>query len=99
MTLDQIVKIQSVIDKRAIASDTLEFLNTKRYSNSKQCMIRYGDMHIDHFLRVCATEMPDNPYIEDDMENQDSTSPNLSGEEMYSFLKNKIVKEFGNGNN
>ena len=99
MTLDQIVKIQSVIDKRAIASDTLEFLNTKRYSNSKQCMIRYGDMHIDHFLRVCATEMPDNLYIEDDMENQNSISPNLSGEEMYSFLKKKIVKEFGNGNN
>ena len=108
MTLDQIVKIQSVVDKRAIASDTLEFLNTKRYSNSKQCMIRYGDMHIDHFLRVCATEMPDNHYIEDDMENQDltsvekyylKTSTNLSGEEMYSFLKNKIVKEFGNGNN
>ena len=99
MTLDQIVKLQSVIDKRAIRSDTLEFLNEQRFSESKQKHIRYGDMHIDHFLRVCATEMPDNPYIEDDMENQESTSPNLSGEEMYSFLKNKIVKEFGNGNN
>ena len=26
MTLDQIVKMQSIIDKRAIRSDTLEFL-------------------------------------------------------------------------
>ena len=34
MTLDQIVKIQQLIDKRAIASDTLQFLNTKRYSES-----------------------------------------------------------------
>ena len=52
MTLDQIVKIQQVIDKRAIASDTLQFLNTKRYSESKDEWIRFGDMHIDHFLRV-----------------------------------------------
>ena len=35
MTLDQIVKIQSIIDKRAIRSDTLEFLDKKRYSKSK----------------------------------------------------------------
>jgi hypothetical protein len=54
MTLDQIVKIQSIVDKRAIRSDTLEFLNQERFSNSKQCMIRYGDMHIDHFLTVYA---------------------------------------------
>ena len=52
MTLDQIVKIQQIIDKRSIASDTLQFLNTKRYSKSKDEWIRFGDMHIDHFLRV-----------------------------------------------
>ena len=52
MTLDQIIKIQQLIDKRAIASDTLQFLNTKRYSESKDEWIRFGDMHIDHFLRV-----------------------------------------------
>ena len=52
MTLDQIIKIQSVIDKRSIRSDTLQFLNKKRFSHSKQSDIRYGDMHIDHFLRV-----------------------------------------------
>ena len=54
MTLDQIVKMQSIIDKRAIRCDTLEFLNTKRYSNSKDEWIRFGDMHIDHFLKVVA---------------------------------------------
>ena len=52
MTLDQIIKIQSVIDKRAPRSDTLELLNEKYFSKSKQENIRYGDMHIDHFLRV-----------------------------------------------
>lgn len=50
MTLDQIVKIQSVIDKRAIRSDTLEFLECTRYSESTKKDIRYGDMHIDHFI-------------------------------------------------
>ena len=52
MTLDQIIKIQSIIDKRAIRSDTSEFLNQTRFSKSKQMNIRFGDMHIDHFLRV-----------------------------------------------
>ncbi len=54
MTLDQIVKIQSIIDKRAIRCDTLEFLNQTRYSHSKQANIRFGDMHIDHFLTVVS---------------------------------------------
>ena len=52
MTLDQAVKIQSTIDGRAIAIDTLEFLDQTYYSKSKEEWIRYGDMHIDHFLRV-----------------------------------------------
>ena len=52
MTLDQIIKIQSIIDKRSPRSDTLELLNEKYFSKSKQENIRYGDMHIDHFLRV-----------------------------------------------
>jgi len=55
MTLDQIVRIQGIIDKRAIRSDTLQFLDKTRYSHSKQANIRFGDMHIDHFLRVVAT--------------------------------------------
>ena len=84
MTLDQIVKLQSIIDKRAIRSDTLEFLNQTRYSHSKQTNIRYGDMHIDHFLKVCANSMPDN--------NEDKTK------EMFESIKKKILQEFGHGN-
>ena len=53
MTLNEIIKIQSVIDNRAIASDTLETLNNKfYYSKSKGVNIAIGDMHIDHFLRA-----------------------------------------------
>lgn len=55
MTLDQIIKIQSIIDKRAIRSDTLEFLDKERYSDSLKKTVRYGDMHIDHFLNVFLT--------------------------------------------
>ena len=51
-TLMELVKIQAVIDKRAIASDTLETLENKYYySKSKGVNIKLGDMHIDHFLR------------------------------------------------
>ena len=87
MTLDQIVKLQSVIDKRAISSDTLEFLNEQRFSESKQEHIRYGDMHIDHFLRVCANIMPN------DYSDKDKTK------EMFESIKKKILQEFSHGNN
>ena len=51
-TLMQLVKIQAVIDNRAIASDTMETLENKYYySKSKGVNIKLGDMHIDHFLR------------------------------------------------
>jgi len=52
MTLDDIIQHQRIIDKRAIRSDTKEFLDQTRFSKSKQMHIRFGDMHIDHFIRV-----------------------------------------------
>jgi len=64
MTLDQIIKIQAIIDKRSVRSDTLELLNEKRYSKSKECMIRYGDMHIDHFIRVFVNNIDDSQIKE-----------------------------------
>ncbi len=87
MTLDQIVKMQSIVDKRAIRSDTLEFLNEERYSNSKECMIRYGDMHIDHFFRVVANIMP----------NDSDTNDNKT-KEMFESIKKRILQEFNHGN-
>ena len=56
-TLLELVKIQAVIDNRAIASDTIETLETTyRYSKSKGVNIKIGDMHIDHFLRSLNLE-------------------------------------------
>jgi hypothetical protein len=52
MTLNEIVKIQSVIDNRSIASDTLKSLKkVKYYSESKKKFLSIGDMHIDHYVR------------------------------------------------
>ena len=62
MTLDDAIKHQQINDKRAIRTDTLEFLNTKRYSESKKEFIRYGDMHLDHFFRV-VNSMFDNEDV------------------------------------
>ena len=56
-TLKELIKIQSIIDNRAIASDTLETLEHKYYySKSKGVNIKLGDMHIDHFLRSLNLE-------------------------------------------
>jgi uncharacterized protein (DUF305 family) len=51
-TLKQLIQIQSVIDNRAIAKDTIATLeNNYYYSKSKGINIKFADMHIDHFLR------------------------------------------------
>jgi len=56
-TLMQCVKIQSAIDKREPARDTIETLeNNYYYSKSKGVNIKFGDMHIDHFLRSLKLE-------------------------------------------
>ena len=56
-TLMELVKIQAVIDNRKPASDTIETLeNNYYYSKSKGVNIKFGDMHIDHFLRSLKLE-------------------------------------------
>ena len=82
MTLDQIVKIQSIIDKRAIRSDTLEYLNKKRYSDSLEKTVRYGDMHIDHFLNVFFNN-----------EKEENASLESAVLMLTELLKNKYRKE------
>jgi len=52
MTLDETFKIESILDKRKTGYDILEFLDTKYFSKSKQKYIRYGDMHLQHFIRI-----------------------------------------------
>jgi hypothetical protein len=67
MTLNEIIKIQSVIDNRAIASDTLETLKNKfYYSKSKGVNIAIGDMHIDHFLRAFKIDDHQKKSVQDE---------------------------------
>ena len=82
MTLDQIIKIQSIIDKREIRSDTLEILDIKRHSKSLGKKIRYGDMHIDHFLNVFFNN-----------EKEENASLESAVLMLTELLKNKYRKE------
>ena len=67
MTLNEIIKIQSVIDNRAIATDTLNTLKNKfYYSKSKGVNIAIGDMHIDHFLRAFKIDDHQKKSIQDE---------------------------------
>ena len=52
MTLQDALKHEKIFDKRATGYDILEFLDTTYFSKSKQKYIRYGDMHLQHFIRV-----------------------------------------------
>jgi len=52
MKLKDIFKIQEVLDERKTAYDMIEFLEDKRYSQSKETKTKYGDMDITHFIRV-----------------------------------------------
>lgn len=67
MTLNEIIKIQSVIDNRAIATDTLNTLKNKfYYSKSKGVNIAIGEMHIDHFLRAFKIDDHQKKSIQDE---------------------------------
>ena len=67
MTLNEIVKIQSVIDNRSIASDTINTLKNKfYYSKSKGVNIAIGDMHIDHFLRAFKIDDHQKKSVQDE---------------------------------
>ena len=56
MTLNEIVQLQSITDKRKIAIDIQKTLETYYFSKSKGINIKIGEMHIDHFLRSIKIE-------------------------------------------
>ena len=64
MTLNEIVKLQSVIDKRKIAIDTQKTLEINYFSKSKGMNIKIGDMHIDHFLRSLKLHKKDKSKVD-----------------------------------
>ena len=85
MTLDQAVGIQSIIDGRSIAIDTVEFLDQTYYSKTKEQWIRYGDMHLDHFFRVFQNELE---YKEDVI----NESNHISKSDIKSLIK-EVMEE------
>jgi hypothetical protein len=85
MTLDQAIKIQSTIDGKVIAIDTVEFLDQTYYSKTKEQWIRYGDMHLDHFFRVFQNELE---YKEDVI----NESNHISKSDIKSLIK-EVMEE------
>ena len=51
MRLRELLKIESVVDKRAVPSDMIE-MDIEYYSESKQQHIDIMDMHLVHFIRA-----------------------------------------------
>ena len=83
MTLKEIVRIQSIIDNRSIASDTLKILEKTRFSKSKNKKVKLGDMHIDHFLRSLNL----NNFL-----NFDKSKSQIETEQLIEKLKSTVVK-------
>lgn len=83
MKLNEIIKIQSVIDNRSIASDTLQILEKKRFSKSKNKEIKIGQMHIDHFLRSLNL----NGFLD-----FNKTKNEIETEKLIKKLKSTVVK-------
>lgn len=83
MTLDEIIKIQSIIDKRKPAQDTIKLLEKKRFSKSKNKEIKIGEMHIDHFLRSLNL----NGFL-----NFNKTKTEIETEQLIKKLKSTVVK-------
>jgi len=83
MKLNEIIKIQSVIDNRSIASDTLQILEKKRFSKSKNKEIKIGEMHIDHFLRSLNL----NNFLD-----FNKTKNEIETEKLIKKLKSTVVK-------
>jgi len=63
MKIGGLIKIQSIVESRAISSDIPDILNLLYYSKSKKQLIRLADMDLTHFVRVFAKmlESDDSP--------------------------------------
>jgi hypothetical protein len=97
MKIKDILEIESIIDKRAIPSDILEFLDQTYYSKSKDEHIRFKDMHITHFLRVFINK----DYLEDLLKDEEALERQIKFNELRCELKQieqKIKAGYGDNN-
>mgnify|MGYP001184178996 FL=1 len=59
MQLKDILKLQSTIDNKKTPEDIEKMMNRMLWSESKQTMIKIGDMHLDHYLRKVHNKLLD----------------------------------------
>ena len=59
MQLKDILKLQSTIDNKKTPEDIEKMMDRMLWSESKQTMIKIGDMHLDHYLRKIHNKLLD----------------------------------------
>ena len=59
MQLKDILKLQSTIDNKKTPEDIEKMMDRMLWSESKQTMIKIGDMHLDHYLRKVHNKLLD----------------------------------------
>ena len=60
MKIKGLVKIQSLVENRAVDCDMDPILNLTYYSKSKQQIIPIGELHLTHFIRIFAKMLESN---------------------------------------
>ena len=60
MKIKGLVKIQSLVENRAVDCDMDSILNLTYYSKSKQQIIPIGELHLTHFIRIFAKMLESN---------------------------------------
>ena len=60
MKIKGLVKIQSLVENRAVDCDMDSILNLTYYSKSKKQIIPIGELHLTHFIRIFAKMLESN---------------------------------------
>lgn len=95
MKLRDLLKIESVVDKRAVPSDMIE-LDIEYFSESKQQNIDIMDMHLVHFIRVFVKmQNAEMMTVDEIIEKCQPITVNIDGVE-YVRLNEKIMEDYKN---
>ena len=91
MKIKDILKIQSIIDKRAIPSNVLEFLEDTYYSKSKDEEIKYGDLHIIHFINIFINNDNVVEMVKTDAQLERDNEKKITITDLIQLLKSKLL--------
>ena len=91
MLIKDILKIQSIIDKRAVPSDILEFLDQTHFSKSKDEEIKYGDLHIIHFINIFINKDNVVEMVKTDAQLERDNEKKITITDLIKLLKSNLL--------